>query len=78
MKTTPALPKQLQFMLKQVAIPIPKHDDCLHVRAMSQMTEYLKIVSMRTNIEADEGDQAYDLTELLSFIHSQSNDDETR
>ena len=77
MKTTPVLPKQLQFMLKQVAIPIPKHVDCLHIRAMSQMTEYLKIVVMRTGHESDEGDQAYDLTELLGFIHSQENHDET-
>jgi len=77
MKTTPALPKQLQFMLKQMAIPIPKHDDCLHVRVMSQMTEYLKIVGMRTSLESDEGEHAYYLTELLGFIHSQPNDDET-
>jgi len=60
MKTTAALPKQLQFMLKQVAIPIPLHDTCLHARAMSQMTEYLKIVSMRTSLQPDEGEQAYD------------------
>jgi hypothetical protein len=75
MKTTAALPKQLQFMLKQVAIPIPLHDKCLHARAMSQMTEYLKIVSMRTSVHPDEGEHAYDLTELLGFVHSLSAED---
>ena len=71
MKSAPALPKQLQFMLKQASIPILKHDNCLHARAASQMTEYLKIVIMRTSPGTDEGKHAYNLSELLGFVHSQ-------
>jgi len=77
MKNAVALPKQLQFILKQGAIPITEHDKCLHARAMSQMTEYLKIVCMRTSLETDESEHAYDLTELLGFVHSQPAEVET-
>jgi len=46
------LPKQLHFILKQANIPIPQHEACLHLRAVPQMTEYLKIVNMRTGPNA--------------------------
>jgi len=65
-----ALPKQLQFILKQAEIPIP-HEACLHLRAVSQMTEYLKIVNMRTGPNAEATEHLYDLLELLGFVNSQ-------
>ena len=65
-----ALPKQLQFILKQADIPIPRHEACLHLRAVAQMTEYLKIVNMRTGPNADANEHLYDLTELLGFVNS--------
>ena len=70
-----ALPKQLQHILKQANICIPQHEASLHERAMAQMQEYLSIVVLRIGPGFDEGDHAYDLSELLGFVHSQSADE---
>jgi hypothetical protein len=66
-----ALPKQLQFILKQADIPIPQHEACLHLRAVAQMTEYLKIVNMRTGPNSEPTEHLYDLSDLLGFVNSQ-------
>jgi len=68
-----ALPKQLQFILKQADIPIPKHEVCLQMRAVSQMTEYLKVVNMRAGPHTETTENLYDLSELLGFVNSQAN-----
>jgi len=39
------------------------------------MQEYLSIVVLRIGPGIDEGDHAYDLSELLGFVHSQSADE---
>ena len=70
MPPTAALPKQLQFILKQAEIPIP-HEASLHLRAVSHMMEYLKIVNMRTGPNAEATEHLYDLSELLGFVTSQ-------
>jgi len=67
-----ALPKQLQFILKQAEIPIPQHEACLQMRAVAQMSEYLKIVNMRTGPTAEATEHLYDLSELLWFVNSQA------
>jgi len=66
-----ALPKQLQFILKQADIPISQHEACLHLREVAQMTEYLKIVNMRTGPNAEATEHLYNLSELLGFVNSQ-------
>ena len=66
-----ALPKQLQYIVKQAYIPIPQHQTSLQHRAVAQMQEYLKIVVIRTGPGANEGEHAYNLSELLGFVHSQ-------
>jgi len=71
MTSVPVLPKQLQYLLKQAAIPISKHEICLQHRAVSQMTEYLKILNMRTGPSAENSENIYNLSELLRFVHSQ-------
>jgi len=67
-----ALPKQLQFILKQADIPIPQHEACLQMRAAAQMTEYLKIVNMRAGPHTEATEHLYDLSELLGFVNSQA------
>jgi len=71
MTSSRVLPKQLQYMLKQAAIPIAKHEVCLQDRTVSQMTEYLKILNMRTGTRAEASEQVYNLSELLGFVNSQ-------
>jgi len=71
MTSSRVLPKQLQYILKQAAIPIAKHEVCLHDRAVSQMTEYLKILNMRTTARAEDSEEVYNLSELLGFVNSQ-------
>jgi hypothetical protein len=65
-----ALPKQLQFILKHAEIPIQKHEACLQMRAVSQMTEYLKVVNMRAGTHTETTENLYDLSELLGFVNS--------
>jgi hypothetical protein len=71
MTSSRVLPKQLQYMLKQSAIPIAKHEMCLQDRAVSQMTEYLKILNMRTGTQAEASEEVYNLSDLLGFVNSQ-------
>jgi len=70
-----ALPKQLQHILKQANVRTPQHETSLHERAIAQMQEYLGIVVLRIGPCVDESDHAYDLSELLGFVHSQSADE---